>query len=58
MPENGERVLVAYKTWQCKFCSEVRTDSTDMWRHLQDAHGISSVESFSTEMYELKRKPE
>lgn len=48
-----ERELVAYRAWQCKFCSEVRQDSTDMWRHLMDKHGIRSVENNATHMYRL-----
>lgn len=51
----GQRV-VAHKAWKCNFCPEARQDKTDMWRHLQDAHGIGSVESGSTLMLEIKKE--
>lgn len=51
-----ENVLVAYKTWRCKFCPEVRTDPLDMWRHLSEKHGIRSVETGSTHMFALPNK--
>jgi hypothetical protein len=44
--------IVAYKVWKCVFCNEVRDDSTDMWKHLMEAHGIKSVETFATRMCE------
>ncbi|KKL87784.1 hypothetical protein LCGC14_1931250 [marine sediment metagenome] len=48
--------IVAYKAWKCKFCPEVRQESTDMWRHLQDEHGIGSVENNSKVMVSLDKK--
>lgn len=49
----AEKMLVAYKAWRCKFCAEVRMDSTDMWRHLQEKHNIGSVESGAEHMYQI-----
>ena len=43
--------LAAYKVWQCKLCSEVRQDSTDMACHLHMAHGMKSLESYDRHMY-------
>lgn len=51
-----EKKLVAYKAWQCKFCTEDRQDSTDMWKHLMKEHGIRSVENNATHMYLLDNK--
>lgn len=45
--------IVAYKTWRCKYCPETRQDSVDMWRHLQEKHGIGSVENNSKVMVRL-----
>jgi len=40
-----KKEIVAYKTWKCKYCSETRQESNDMWRHLKEKHNIGSVES-------------
>ncbi len=46
--------IVAYKAWKCRFCPEVRQESTDIWRHLQEKHNVGSVENNSTIMIETK----
>ena len=48
-----EENLVAYKVWRCKFCSETREGSFDMWSHLQEKHNIGSVETTSKIMVEI-----
>ena len=45
-----EKRIVAYKVWKCRFCEQARQESSDMWRHLQDEHGIGSVENNSEVM--------
>ena len=51
-----EKEIVAYKTWKCQFCPECRAESTDMWRHLQEKHGIGSVENNAKVMVSLGKK--
>lgn len=53
---NQEKEVVAYKAWRCKFCPETRQGPTDMWRHLQEKHGIGSVENNSEVMVSLDKK--
>ena len=48
-----EKKVVAYKTWKCRFCPETRQESTDMWRHLQEKHGVGSAENDSKVMLSL-----
>lgn len=43
--------LLAYKVYQCKLCPETREDSTAMWRHLQEKHGVGSIVSFDKAIY-------
>lgn len=45
--------LVAYRTWKCRFCPEVRQDSGSMWDHLRNAHGFGCVQTGNNEMREI-----
>ena len=51
-----QKDIVAYKTWKCRFCSEVRDEAVDMWRHLQEEHEIVFVENDSKVMLGLNKE--